>query len=125
MYFMPHVSMKYFGISKQGISVKKTFKPISLIFIFCLLVVFSLFLLYNKISLFLFQRDKIDIFKEDLHQIAIYFLPVDKQVAQFLVNIDSTIKGYIKGENILITKEKNIEDSWEYVKNNKEYLKKL
>ncbi|HCB51800.1 TPA: hypothetical protein DEP21_04520 [Patescibacteria group bacterium] len=98
---------------------------INIVFIFWLLICFSFFVLYSKINLFLFEKDKIDVFKENLNQIAIYFLPIDRQVAQFLVTLDSIIKGYLNGENILITKEKEIEQTWEYTKKNKNYLKKL
>ncbi|HCY21488.1 TPA: hypothetical protein DIC40_06670 [Patescibacteria group bacterium] len=86
---------------------------------------FSLILFYHKISLFLFEKDKIDVFKEDLQQIAIYFLPIDKQVAHFLVTLDHIIQGYLAGENILITQEKEIEETREYMQKNKSYLKKM
>jgi hypothetical protein len=57
-----------------------------------LAVAFSVILFYHKISLFLFEKDKIDVFKEDLQQIAIYFLPIDKNVANFLVGLDRIIQ---------------------------------
>jgi len=57
-----------------------------------LAVAFSVILFYHKISLFLFEKDKIDVFKEDLQQIAIYFLPIDRNVAHFLVTLDNIIK---------------------------------
>jgi hypothetical protein len=62
------------------------------IFFILLAVAFSVILFYHKISLFLFEKDKIDVFKEDLQQIAVYFLPIDKNVSTFLVTLDRIIQ---------------------------------
>ena len=64
----------------------------SIAFFVLLGIAFSLLLFYHKISLFLFEKDKIDVFKEDLQQIAVYFLPIDKNVSHFLVTLDHIIQ---------------------------------
>jgi len=40
----------------------------------------------------LFTKDKMDVFKEDLTQIAFYFTPVDQEFSQFLVTLDEVIQ---------------------------------
>jgi len=117
--------MKSFWIHKRNQNNRKPLHAVSIVFFILLGISFSLILFYHKISLFLFEKDKIDVFKEDLQQIAIYFLPIDKQVSRFLVTLDSIIKWYLAWENILITQEKEIESSWEYVQKNQLYLKKV
>lgn len=66
-----------------------------------------------------------DVFKEDLTQIALYFTPVDKEFSQFLVTLDEVIQWYVKGENILKEKSVQIEYCRDYIKKNKNYLEKL
>jgi hypothetical protein len=44
----------------------------------------------------LWAEDKMDIFKEDLTQIALYFQPIDKDFSKFLVTLDDVVKAYIK-----------------------------
>lgn len=73
----------------------------------------------------LFTKDKIDVFKEDLGQIAFYFWTFDKDLSHFLITLDDIIHGYNKGENIFITKEKEINFCREYIEQNKAYLKKV
>lgn len=123
--FISYQSMKFFGIEKKNTSTRKPLQAVSIVFFILLGVAFSLMLFYHKISLFLFEKDKIDVFKEDLQQIAIYFLPIDKNVSHFLVTLDHIIQGYLKGENILVTQEKQIEETREYMQKNKTYLQKM
>ncbi len=117
--------MKFFWIEKKDTPTRRPIKAVGIVFFILLGTAFSLILFYHKISLFLFEKDKIDVFKEDLQQIAIYFLPIDKNVSHFLVTLDHIIQGYLKGENILITQEKQIEETREYMQKNKSYLQKM
>ena len=73
----------------------------------------------------LFAKDKIDIFKEDLGQIAFYFWTFDKDLSNFLVKVDDLVQRYNKGENIFATQKKEIDFCREYIETNKEYLKKV
>lgn len=89
------------------------------------MICFIFFTFFAKISGILFTKNKIDIFKEDLGQIAFYFWSFDKDLSNFLVSVDAIIQSYIKGENVFITKEKEINSCREYIEENKEYLKKV
>lgn len=73
----------------------------------------------------MFSKNKIDVFKEDLGQIAFYTWTFDKELSKFLITIDDIVQSYTKGENIFITKEKEIHTCREYIEKNKEYLKKV
>jgi len=42
-----------------------------------------------------------------------------------LITLDDVVQSYSKGENIFMTKEKEINTCWEYIEKNKEYLKKI
>jgi hypothetical protein len=72
-----------------------------------------------------FNKDKVDIFKEDLQQIAFYFRSIDENISKMLLNIDEISKDYINWENILITKEDKIKETLKYIKKNQNYLKDL
>ena len=73
----------------------------------------------------LFTKDKIDIFKEDLWQIAFYFWTFDQDLSHFLVTLDDIVQRYTAGENIFATKKEEINFCREYIEKNKEYLKKV
>jgi len=53
------------------------------------------------------------------------FRAIDKDLSHFLLNLDDIIQAYNKGENIFVTKEKEINLCLDYIENNKEYLKKM
>jgi len=81
--------------------------------------------LFGRINILLSSDNKVDLFKENLQQVAVYFLPIDKQFSKFLVELDVLIKSYVDGENILVTQSKQIDELWAYTLKNKNYLKKL
>jgi len=87
--------MTKFGITK---TTKKTWKDylsnINSVFLILLVLCFSFFLFYSRLTNMLFADDKLDIFKEDLGKIAIYFQPIDKEFSRFLVILDEVIKSY-------------------------------
>lgn len=56
---------------------------------------------------------------------AFYTQPFDKNLSHFLVTLDDIIQWYIKGENIFITKQKEIDLCRDYIEDNKTYLKKI
>ncbi|MEI8092218.1 MAG: hypothetical protein WCG98_08805 [bacterium] len=70
-------------------------------------------------------KNKVDVFQENLNQVAFSFRPIDKNVSQFLLMIDDIMKSYMSGDNILKTKAKEIDSCLTYIQQNKEYLKKL
>ncbi|MCX6824522.1 MAG: DUF4012 domain-containing protein [candidate division SR1 bacterium] len=118
--------MKSFGITQ---ATKKTWKSyikyMNGAFVALILICFIIFTFFAKISDMVFSKDKIDVFQQNLGQIAFYFWAFDKDLSNFLLTLDDIIQGYNKGENIFITKEKEINLCWEYIEHNKEYLKKV
>lgn len=66
-----------------------------------------------------------DVFQENINQMAFSFRPIDKNVSKFLLSIDDIIHAYMSGDNVLQTKEKEIGDCFTYIQENKDYLKKI
>ena len=117
--------MKKFGISKTENNSRKTkIKYINWTFLITILVCFVVFTFFAKISDIVF-KNKIDVFKEDLGQIAFYSWSFDKDLSHFLVTLDDIVQSYVKWDNIFVTKEKEINTCREYIEKNKEYLKKV
>ncbi len=92
---------------------------------FLLLFCFSLFAVYEKVSNFMFTDNKVDIFKEDLEEIAFYFWNFDRDLSHIILKLDDVVQGYLHGENILVDDSDKIDDIWQYVNKNKSYLAKL
>jgi len=89
--------MRVFGIKKQqDKTIFNGFKFVSRIYIAFLVMCFSIFSFYSNITNIVFSKDKIDVFKEDLNQIAFYFRNFDKEVSQFIINLDNVVQDYIK-----------------------------
>jgi hypothetical protein len=93
-------------------------------FVILIIACFIFFAFFAKVSDMLF-KNKIDVFREDLGQIAFYVWTFDKELSHFLITLDDIIQSYSKGDNIFITKEKEINFCREYIEENKEYLKKV
>lgn len=118
--------MKKFGISKENKKTRRYYlKYINGMFVILIVMCFIFFVFFAKISDMLFSKDKIDIFKEDLGQIAFYMRTIDKDLSNFLIELDDIVQSYNKGENIFNTKAKQIDTCLEYIEENKEYLKKM
>ena len=117
---------KQFGITeKKELTWGDYIKRINRVFFVVVFAAFSFFIFYSRVTTLLFSKDKIDVFKEDLGQIAFYFRPVDKDFSQFLVTLDDVVKSYVAGDNVFKDKLPQIEYCRDYIKKNKEYLKKL
>ena len=115
-----------FGISKK---VEKNWKYYlkfsNIIFVILLVLSFAFFAFYSNVTNIIFNKDKIDIFKEDLQQVAFYFWNIDENISKMLLNIDEISKAYVDWENVLVTKEDKILETLEYIKQNESYLKDL
>lgn len=98
---------------------------ISIPFAILLLLCFIFFSFSANVSQMIFGQNKVDVFQENLNQLAFSFRPIDQDVSKFLLKIDDLMKSYMSGDNILVTKEKEIDDCLTYIQQNKEYLKKL
>ncbi len=118
--------MKYFGITITDKSPRKrNLKYMSIPFVVIISICFIFFALSANIGSILFSKNKVDVFKEDLGQIAFYFQPIDKQLASFFTTVDDISQGYMKGENIFQTKSGEINTCRNYVVDHKDYLKRM
>lgn len=118
--------MKRFGITQEKKKTRRYYlSQINVIFLVLIVLAFSVFVFYSRVTSLLFTKDKINVFKEDLSKIAFYFTPIDKEFAKFLVTLDEIIQGYVAGDNILKDKTTQIEYCRDYIKHNKTYLEKL
>ena len=117
--------MKDFGITQTTKKTRKSnIKYINRTFAIVIMFCFIFFTLFADISNMLF-KNKVDVFKQDLGQIAFYSRTFNKELSHFLIVLDKIVQSYGAGENIFITKEKEINFCWEYIQKNKEYLKKV
>ena len=117
--------MKDFGITQTTKkSWKRYLRHINGTFVILIVFCFIFFTLFANITNIVF-KNKIDVFKEDLGKIAFYSRTFNKDLSQFLIKLDEIIQGYTKGENIFMTKEKEIIFCWDYIQKNKEYLKNV
>lgn len=103
----------------------KKLKFINVFFLILIIFCFAFFSFYSNVTNIIFAKNKIDIFKEDLNQIAFYFWNIDKNFSKFLVTLDEIIKSYNRWENIFKTENTQIDFCRNYIKENKDYLKKL
>lgn len=118
--------MKHFGIWHKPVKNLKYYMDIlSLPYVALVVLAFVIFAFYYNVTSIVFSKNKIDVFKEDLQQIALYFWTIDRDLSEFLITMDTIVEDYIAGENILTTKTEEIEKVWEYAYNNKSYLASL
>lgn len=126
MFIILFFCMKQFGISYTE---KKTLKYymqfVRIPFLVITFLTFTVFAFYHNVTSIVFSENKIDIFKEDLQQIAIYFWTIDRDFSNFLITLDDIVESYNDWENILITKTDEIEKTRQYMYENKDYLKGL
>lgn len=94
-------------------------------FVVLLVICFTFFAFYSNITNLLFWKNKIDVFKEDLWKVAMYFWSIDEKVSNMLLTSDVIIKSYLSGDNVLVTKKQEIQDLLSYVDQNKYYLSNL
>lgn len=88
--------MKDFGITQVTKKNRKThLKYINGTFIILITICFIFFVFFSKVSNMV-VKNKIDVFKEDLGQIAFYTRTFDKELSHFLITLDNIIQGYNK-----------------------------
>gem|GEM_PF-758623 len=118
--------MKHFGIWHKPIKNFKYYLDILHIpYVVLVGFTFVIFAFYYNVTSIVFSKNKIDVFKEDLQQIALYFWTIDRDLSEFLITLDRIVEDYIAGENILSTRTEEIEQVREYAYNNKSYLASL
>lgn len=116
---------KFWITKKVDKNRKYYFKLSNIIFVFLLIFCFTIFAFYSNVTNIIFAKNKIDIFKEDLQQVAFYFRNIDEDVSKLLLDIDDIAQSYNKWENILKTKEIKILNTLKYIKKSKNHLKDL
>lgn len=89
-----------------------------------LVIGFGFFGFYYRLTNWLFSPNKIDIFN-DLNQISFYFSLIDQELSNQIQTLDSVLQAYLKGENVLKTKETEILQLRTYAKDHKSYLKRV
>lgn len=67
----------------------------NIVFRILLFLSFCFFAMYSGVSKLVFSSDKIDLFTKDLPQIASYFMPVDRTLAQKLLVLDEIVQEYL------------------------------
>lgn len=118
--------MKYFGIWHKPVkNLKYYINILNFPFVILTILAFVVFAFYYNVTSIVFSKNKIDVFKEDLQQIALYFWTIDRDLSEFLITMDTIVEDYLAGENILTTRTEEIEKVWEYAYNNKSYLASL
>lgn len=117
--------MKDFGITQTTKKTRKSnIRYINRTFTIVIMFCFVFFTLFANLSNMLF-KNKVDVFTQDLGQIAFYSWTFNKELSHFLIVLDKIVQSYTAGENIFITKEKEIDFCRDYIQKNKEYLKKV
>lgn len=95
-------------------------------YIILLFLAFCCFALYAGVTKIVFAPSgQLDIFTKDLNQLASYFLPVDRELSQKLITLDSVVQDYLQGENVLQTKAPEIEELRTYTVTHRNYLSQL
>jgi hypothetical protein len=89
--------MKKFGIYSDKKTTRKSYlKYINGTFAILAISCFIFFTFFAKINNMMFSKDKINIFKEDLNQIAFYTRTFDKELSQFLTTLNDIVQSYIQ-----------------------------
>ena len=97
----------------------------NILFVTLLILCFVFFAFYSNFTKLIFWKNKIDVFKEDLSKVAMYFWTIDDSLSNMLLTSDKIIKWYLSGENVLVTQKDEIQKLLWYVSENKYYLSSL
>jgi len=115
-----------FAIHKPQIKNRRFYiKQINITLLVLLILCFSFFSFYQKLTNIIFSPNKIDIFTQDLEDVAFYFRTFDQNLSQAILKIDDIIKSYASWDNIFLTQQTQIDESRTYLRQNKHYLQKL
>jgi hypothetical protein len=89
--------MKHFGIWHKPVKDWKYYRQLVHIpFVVLILSAFTFFALYHNLTSIIFSKNKVDVFKEDLQQIALYFWMIDRDFSQFLITLDDIVASYMQ-----------------------------
>ncbi len=115
--------MKAFAIQEKKPSKRYySVRTLSILFSVMLVLSFSLISFFAKINSWTQYKNKIDIFNQNIDEVAFYFWTIDANISKMLLGLDKLSKAYLSGENILKTKSKEIDNLMYYIRANNEYL---
>lgn len=117
--------MKFWIEKKEEKNWKYYLEKINIVFFILIVVCFAIFSFYSNITNILFNKNKLDIFKEDLQTVAFYFWSIDEDISKMFLNIDDIVKSYMSGDNVLISKKSEIQETLDYIYDNKFYLSSI
>ena len=60
-----------------------------------------------------------------MDQISFYFWVIDPEISRQLLTLDDVVKSYLRGENVLKSKEKELLQLRQYARSQKTYLSKM
>ena len=60
-----------------------------------------------------------------MDQISFYFWVIDPEISRQLLTLDDVVKSYLRRENVLKSKEKELLQLWQYARSQKTYLSKM
>lgn len=100
-------------------------RNINIIYIAFLVISFAIFSFYYKISGIIFGQKSIDLFSQQISEIAFYFSSIDREISKSLLEIDEISQAYMSGDNILKTEEQDIKKLISYFVENRKRLEKL
>lgn len=112
-------------MKQRGFNYQRSKTRISgkgLVFFFCLLFFFSFFSFTNNITNIFINKKPIDIFTNDLKRFAIYSRVINKDLGNFILNIDDIVQEYNQWKNPFLDKKKTIDNVWLYIATNKTTL---
>ncbi len=117
--------MKSFAIQEKNKDKNYRIRSISIWFGGILIVLFAVIVFFARVNMRMTQKNKIDLFAQNLQEIAFYFWAIDNDIAKMLVMLDDLAVKYQNWENILVTQSEQIDTLMQYVNKNNEYLYNL
>lgn len=81
-----------------------------------------IFSVYSRLYQFVFSDNKIDLFAQNISELALYFSPFDQLLADQFLSVDKLKNGYVSGDNIFVDHRPALDWLIEYVTQHREYL---
>lgn len=89
--------MKKFGFQKIiKRDWRRYLRRTNIAYLILLLLFFVVFATYEKVNNFLFTENKIDIFREDLEEVAFYFWNFDRNLSHMILNMDDVVQSFME-----------------------------
>jgi hypothetical protein len=92
------------------------------VYILILSISLVIFAVYEQVLGFFTGRFRIDLFESNIDAVALYFLPIDPQLSNFLIQGKNIAQAYTTGENVFQTRSGDLRSMIDYFKKHKEYI---